>query len=496
MRRRLGEDACIRTTAEATNEPDVLASAAAGPAALRGSALRSGAYLASIALSLGSAPLLVRHLGIAEFGRYITVASLMNLVAGVTEGGLNAVALREYATLAPDRRAATMRSLLGIRLALSSGGVAVGMAFALAAGYDSPLVLGAAGAGVGVILQAIQTLLTVPLQAELRFGWTAVLDLLRQVVAVVLIVAGVLAGAGLVPFLWVTVPAGAVALAVTVRLVRGRTPLRPALARDVWWPLVRDTLPYTAAVAVNVVYFRVTILIMSLRASALETGYFATSFRVVEVLLGVPALVVGAAYPILARAARDDHERHAYAMRRILDLGVIFGAWLAMNVVVGAELAVDVLAGGRGGPAVAVLRIQGLALLATSLAVATGYGLLTLRRHAPMLVANAASLVVAVVLTLLLVPGSGARGAAVATLAAEAVLATVQVVVFLRGRPAVAPGLRGAPLTLAAAGAGVLAWWLLGAPEVLGLLVANALFAGGLLATGRFPPEVRDALRR
>src|SRR4051812_9808317 len=129
-----------------------------------------------IALSLASAPLLVRHLGIAEFGRYITVASLMNLVGGVTEGGVNVIALREYATLEQQRRAMVLRSLLGLRLALSTAGVVLGMAFALAAGYESPLVIGAAGAGVGVILQALQTFLTVPLQAELRFGWTAVLD--------------------------------------------------------------------------------------------------------------------------------------------------------------------------------------------------------------------------------------------------------------------------------------------------------------------------------
>ena len=399
-------------------------------------------------------------------------------------------------TLEGERRWETMRSVLGIRLALSTGGVAVGVAFALVAGYDSPLVVGAVGAGVGVVLQAVQTLLTVPLQGRLRFGWTAALDLVRQALIVVLIVAAVLAGAGVVPFLWITVPVGVVVLAMTVWLVRGEMPLRPALHRDVWWPLVRDTLPYTAAVAVNVVYFRVTILIMSLRASDIETGYYATSFRIIEVLIGVPALVIGAAYPILARAARDDDARYGYAMRRILDLAVLFGAWLAMNLVVGAELAVRILAGHKAEPAIGVLRIQGLAMVATALAVGTGYGLLTLRRHAPMLWANGASLVVAVALTLALAPDHGARGGAIATLSAEVVLATIQLAVLLRVQPALAAGLRGTPFTLAVAGAGVLAWWLMGESEVLGIVVANAVFLGGLLLTGRFPPEVRHAMHR
>src|SRR5690606_24815147 len=131
-------------------------------------------------------------------------------------------------------------------------------------------------------------------------------------------------------------------------------------------------LPYTAAVALNVVYFRVTILVMSLEASRLETGYFATSFRVVEVLLGIPALVIGAAYPILARAERDDAERFRYAMRRILELALLLGVWMAVCCVVGAQAAIDVLAGDEAQPAVAVLRVQGLTLAATGVGVACG----------------------------------------------------------------------------------------------------------------------------
>jgi O-antigen/teichoic acid export membrane protein len=145
-----------------------------------------------------SAPLIIRHLGVGEFGRYVTVVSLMNLVAGVTEGGLNAIALREYATLRGDARRAAMRSLMGIRLALSLVGVAVGILFALVAGYDSPLVFGAVGAGIAVVLQAVQMLVATPLQGELRFGWISMLQLLGQILTVALVVVLVLADAGVV----------------------------------------------------------------------------------------------------------------------------------------------------------------------------------------------------------------------------------------------------------------------------------------------------------
>lgn len=475
---------------------DVLDSREAGPAALRGSALRSGAYLAGVALSIASAPLLIRHLGVAAYGAYVTVMSLMNLVAGVTEGGLNAVALREYATLRGEARRQALRALLGIRWALSVGGVLAGIGFALVAGYDAPLVVGAIGAGVGVLLQALQQLVATPLQGELRFGWLSLLQLLGQLLTVALVVVLVVADAGLVPFLWMTAPIGLVLLALTLALVGRAMPLRPSLRWATVWPLLRDTLPYTAAVALNVVYFRVAILIMSLRASELEVGYFGTSFRVVEVLLGIPALVISSAFPILARAERDDDDRFRYAMRRILELSLMLGVWMAMCCAVGAQAAIDVLAGAEGQPAVEVLRIQGLTLAATGIGVACGYGLLTLRRYRALLWLNLAALALAAALTLALVPAHGARGAAVATLSAEALLAVGLLAALLGARRDLAGGLAGLPLVLAVGGAGAAAGLLTGLPSLVGLVAANVVFVVGLVAVRRFPPEARDVLRR
>ena len=45
-------------------------------------------------------------------------------------------------------------------------------------------------------------------------------------------------------------------------------------------------------------------------------------------LVGVPLLLVGAAFPILSRAARDDAARLRYASQRTLDLMLMLGVWV------------------------------------------------------------------------------------------------------------------------------------------------------------------------
>jgi len=474
---------------------DPVGSHAAGPMALRGSALRSTGYAVTIGLSLISAPLLIRHLGIAGFGRYTTVLAIVAIVSGLTDAGLVSIALREWTTRAGKNRARLMRSLLGIRCELSLGGVAIGVAFALLAGYDRTLVLGTLIAGVGIVLQAVANVLTVPLQGELRFGWASLIDVARQAVAVALIVALVIAGASLLPFFAVSIPAGLVTLVFTAVLVRGKMPLSPRFRGAELWPLVRDVLPYSAAIALNALYFRVTIIVMSLTATAQQTGYFATSFKVIEVLIGIPGLAIQAAFPILSRAALEDRQRFASATERILELALIAGTGLVLVVVLSAPFVIAVLAGASGAPAVPVLQIQGLALVATFLAAASGYSLLSLRRHHALLIANSAALVANIALTLVLVPIDQARGAAIAAVIAESCLALGQLILLLSSG-AVRMRLASLPAVAVAGLAGAAPLLVAGMEPVLRALLGLAIYLSVLALLGRLPPEVAHALGR
>jgi len=475
-----------------TAEIDPLDTPQAGSRALRGSSLRTGGYALTILLSLVAVPLLIHHLGIPGYGRYVVIISVVAVVAGLTEGGLNAIALRGYATTSGAEREHMMRDALGVRLVLTTLGALAAVAFSALAGYGSALVLGTALAGAGMLLQLVQGLLAVPLEAELRFGWVTAGELLRQVVSVALLVGLILAGAGVVVLLGVAIPASAASLLLTAWLVRGRVSLRPAFALRKWWPLIRDSVPWAVVSAVNVVYFRVTIILMSIIATAVQTGYFATSMRVIEVLIGIPAVAVGAAYPILARTVHREDGRFAYASGRLFELSLVAGTWLVVCLEIGAQLTIHVLAGDRADPAVAVLRIQGLAVIATFMAVGCGFPLLTLRRFRAALLANLVALVLSGVLTISLVGPLGARGAAIAAVSAEFVMAAL-IVRFLRRA---APDVHMAPMavpTVALAGAVATGLGLvLPVNAVIAAAVASGVYFLLLRVLGRFPPEVGE----
>jgi O-antigen/teichoic acid export membrane protein len=231
---------------------DILSTPDAGPAAVRGGVLRVGAYGVGVLLSVASAALLFRHLGVVESGEYVTVLAIVTITAGVTDVGLTAIGVREYAVRGPAERQRLLSLLLGVRIVFTAAGVAAAVGVAGLLGYREAVVLGTLLAGVGLVVQNVQTALAISLQARLRLGALSGTELLRQLLTVVFIAALVLLGAELLPFLAITIPIGLVVLAVTAFLVRDEGSVRPSFGLRELGPLLRDTLPCAAATPLGV----------------------------------------------------------------------------------------------------------------------------------------------------------------------------------------------------------------------------------------------------
>ncbi|MGI8557506.1 MAG: oligosaccharide flippase family protein [Solirubrobacteraceae bacterium] len=480
-------------------QPDAYAlldSREAGGTALRGGMLRTAGFAGGLLIGLVSAPLVVRHLGDAEFGRYSAVLAVIAIVTGLTEGGVNTVALRELASARGQReRDRVMRDLLGLRIVLSAVGVAVAVGFSALAGYGGSLVLGTLLGGLGMLLSVTQTLLAAELQARLRFGLASAIDLGRALLTMLMIIALVLADAQVLAFLAILVPAGLLSLLATSWLVRKTTQLRPAFHPRRWMPLMRQTVVFAVAVAVNSLYFRVTLVVMSVMATPQETGHFAISFRVMEVLVGIPFILTAAAFPIISRSVRDDRERFEFATGRLFELCALLGVLTSMSLALAAPFIIQVLVGTAENPATDILRIQAIAMIASFIASGTGYPLLGLRRHREALVANILSLVVVVVLALVLVPPLGGEGGALAAVIADFTLASVATAMLVRrGGPSLPFGV--IPVALTAGAAGFIAGFLVGIHPLVQTAVGVVVFLATLTVLGRFPPEVRETLGR
>jgi O-antigen/teichoic acid export membrane protein len=489
----LGESTVTQTPVPAGGDPDRLSSSSAGPAAVRGGALRVGGYLIGTLLGALSAALLFRHLGVVDTGRYVNAMSLVALVGALSDLGLTAVGVREISSRPPAERWLVARDLLGLRITLTVVGGVV-MTGVAAVAYSPTLAGGVALASVGLLLQATQDNFVLSLTVDLRLGWISALDLLRQVLTAMLMVLLVLLGSTLLPFLGVSIPVGLVVLVLAVRLVRGSRDLSPSFSWQRWRPLIMSILPYSAAVAAAALYFRVSVLLLSALSTGKQLGYFSASFRIIEVLTLVPGLLVSSAFPIFARAARDDHARLGYALGRVSDVSLIVGAWVAISIAVGAPLAISLIGGAEFAPAAPVLEVQGVALGAMFVSLVWANALLSLGLYRQILVLNVSLLVLSAVLVAILIPIDGSRGAAAGTAVAEIVGAIVQAFATIRGRPELRPSLRVLPRVALAAAGGLAPLALTGMPVIFRVLLSTLLYGGALILLRALPVELLSLL--
>lgn len=483
------------STPEIDPDGHVLTAPGAGGRAIRGGAIRVGGYGVGLLLTAVASIFLLRHLGVVRFGQFTTVIAIVTVVQGVTDAGLTLVGQREYVHADAERRRTLLADLVGIRLVLTPLGVVLGVLFAVVAGYPNALVTGTVLAGIGVVLAVVAATLMLPPTVDLRYGAVTATELARQLVIVGGIVALVVAGAGLVPFFLVYVAAGVVAVVVALAFVGVGGFVVPRFAWGEWKPLLREAAPVALSSVVNVTYVRTLIILASLLATAEQVGLFATSYRISEILLGVPQMMIGAAFPILAHSGVADEQRLAYVLQRMGEAALLVGLGLGLLLAVGAAPIVQVLGGSAYADAASVLRIQSVAIAAAFVTQLGTFGLVAIRRQRALVLVNVLALATVLVLGCTLIPPLEADGAALAASIGETLLALAAMTMLVRARPALRPDLAYVPKLLLAAAAGG-ACVLLPVPDVVATALAIGVYGAVALVLRVVPVELLEAVLR
>ncbi|MHB8492344.1 MAG: oligosaccharide flippase family protein [Solirubrobacteraceae bacterium] len=472
---------------------DILTTAQASGRVIRGSAWRASAGAAGSILAVATAALLLRHLGVAESGRYVTVMSLLAIPVAVADLGLNVSASRELALRDRADRPALIGNILGQRLAVMPAALLVVVAFAVLAGYPGRMVAGTVLAGAGFLIVSLANALLLPLTVELRNAGLAAVDFLRQAVTLAGVAVLVVIGSKLTPFFAVQIAVSLVVVALLPLLAGSGAFVRPRLDRDDQRRLLRSAFPLAAALALGQVYFRLVIVLMSLISTPQQTGYFGGSLRAMEAAVNISILVAGVALPLLAAAARDDPARLRYAVEGLGKGAVIAGVLVVLVAVRAAQPVMALIGGAAFRPAGAVLRIQVAVLLFNALYQIWTAALLALGRQRELILTNALALMGVAIFAAALVPRFGAQGGAVASVLGDGLLAAL---IYWRlhvaaGRMMVSSGFLARVLVAAAAGSAAL--FIPGLPDLAVAALAGAVFLVVGLIIGMVPSEVLDA---
>jgi O-antigen/teichoic acid export membrane protein len=356
-------------------------------------------------------------LGTGPFGDYAFLIAAISVAIVLADLGVENYSERELARN-PSRLPSWLPVLVSLRVAgclLVGGALALVLAFSdVGARVPAFIVLGP----LLLLAMAVFQMLRAALRSTERLGYEAALLSGERFSFMLLATVFLLLGFGLTGFVGAQVlgtilAMGAATVLIARRVGRGKwrspqAPVRTAVET------LRGAIPFGLSAVCVIILFREDTIMLRLLYGADETGRYGVAFRVMEGFFLFPQMVALAMYPTFSIAFHggDGLARLYHPLLRGL---AVLGAGGAVLGILVAEPLISLLKP-EFREAVDILVILLLAVPLVYGNYLVGTTLRAADRQVQNLIASAIAMVVNLVANLVLIPGLGGKGAALATL--------------------------------------------------------------------------------
>ena len=248
--------------------------------------------------------LMPRYFTESELGGYFVAIALTNLIAILTELGIQNPLIREM-TLHPQQTRHYLGNALIVRVILSivAYGIMIISGISL---YPSIIVKMIVFLGLAEIANSLAQLYRCVFRAHEEMKYEALTVIAERGAFLVIGGGAILRGYGLVPVCQVMLAAGCINLILSVGLTRLRfTPLRFQPSRETVKVLMQQALPFAVGNLFNLLYFRVDAIMLSkLSSEGVDANtWYGLAYTIVNAFTILPgAFMMGAMFPVLSRA--------------------------------------------------------------------------------------------------------------------------------------------------------------------------------------------------
>jgi len=353
----------------------------------RNAAARLAAQVVAKLLSLVLMALVTRYGGTEELGRYVMVTAIVGLGVAITDLGLSMLLTR---AVAREREISDQRNRLEDLLPLRMGLAVLGAALLILLGSGPFFQVGSRRllylGSLTLLPKAAAGILGGFVNGHQRMDVTSSIDVVARTLTLVAAVPVLTAGYGVPGLLACTAAADTVGVLIYGIVLRSWHLLpRFRLAPTAWRSALSDAYPFALTAIIATAYRRLDVMLLSARKGDLAAGQYGAAFSLWEAVGLIPASLLDAMFPEMARMARgtEGREELRRIRRRVGPLLLVGGLLLsvASSLLAGTLLP---LVFGRvqgQGSAVAAFRLQVWAVPAMFLYLLNGHTLYALGRQ-------------------------------------------------------------------------------------------------------------------
>jgi O-antigen/teichoic acid export membrane protein len=376
---------------------------------------------------------LTRYLGVSGFGSYTTIFAYTAFLAVLADFGFFNVLVREIATKQREQEK-VLSNIFSVRILFALAVYAVGLIIAFFIGsYSIEIKYGIAIITIAQFWLTLNSTLVGVFQAHLRMDKAVITDVLGRIVTLIFVLLAISAKLSLLAIISAYIIGNLINLVLSVAIASQYIKLRLSWDYSYWRYLAKITVPMGLLTIVGWVYFHADMVILSLLRDEYEVGIYGASYKIMEILLALPAIFTGAIFPIFSRYFVEKNKRLSSIFQQSFNFLVIACIPLAIIIFMLAKPIISFIAGGQfiaasapgllfwGQPATAVLTLQILvfALVLSFISHLFRMAVIAIGEQGKLAISTVVLMVINIVLNLVFVPRYSYLAAATITVLGE-----------------------------------------------------------------------------
>lgn len=379
----------------------------------------------STILGVAVIALVARALGRDGYGYYTTVITFLSFFGIVADLGLTLITAQMISERGADE-ARVVQSVFTFRIvsALILFGLAPVVAFFTP--YSGLVKLGITLTAWSFFFVSLQQTLIGIFQKKLVMQFPLLSEVAGRVVLLLGTLYAVWSGKNLLWFLGAVVAGNIINFLLVQKFARQFVPIKLAwdwvVIKEMW----RRSMPIAVSIIFNLVYLKADTLILSLVRTPAEVGLYGAAYRVVDVLMMLPIMVMGVVLPVATSSwTGGDGARVGRILQKTFDSFILYAAPILVGGILLASPIMALVAGREFAAAGLPLQILLLAFASATLSTLFGHFIVAIGQQRNVVWVYGLDAVLAAAAYLIFIPRFGSTAAAWATFGSELFAALV-----------------------------------------------------------------------
>lgn len=365
--------------------------------------------------------LIARYLGVEEFGKFSFAFSFALLFAVIIDFGFVPLTTREVArntSLAKKY----IENIIIIKVVL---GIAAFGAIILALNFlnkTQEVKILVCLAGLWMIIQSFTCFFQSIFRAFEKMEYEALSKIIYSAVLFIFIICAVYLNLGAISLAQSYIFAILASFIVTCLLIRAKfTKFKIAADLPFWNNLFKEAWPFVAFTIFSVIYFQISMVILSIMDTDWAVGLYSVAFNSVVVFLIFSDIIASSILPTLSKLT-DKKDLFLRLTNKLVILMLILGLFLAIILFLASPLLIKLIYGKEFMQAIPAFQIMVWILPLRFMNYLFGVSLIAANLQKKRLSAAMVCAVFSITINLILIPIFSFLGAAIAALATEVIL--------------------------------------------------------------------------